>query len=321
MTTKQRDAESPESTRRDTSGGHDNDGWPATADEQAAWDRLVARTDAVRRWILDWELWRHSETAAAAVRRWRAAHECLARCSTVDEVVAACGRDRRVAQETADAHLGVLVGEAARGDRAAARVVLQRVLPALVSQAARRATQLSRPFEELVHELTTSAWLVIVSYPVERRPIKVAVNVARDADYRLFGYTRVAERPGRLVPVEPWVVDRLAETRAQLDGRPLGEPKLVTVELLEFLAYAVARGFPRPQARLLAELVALGLPVPEVARKHGVAPRTMRRYRLDALRELAAWGAAAIPPQPAVLPAPAAREESGHPDRTAPEAA
>jgi hypothetical protein len=321
MTTKQRDAGSPESAGRDTGSGHDTDGWPATADEQAAWDQVVARTEAVRRWLLDWEQWRHGETAAAAVRRWRAQHECLAGCSSVDDIVAVCGRDRRIAQETADAHLAILVGEAVRGDCAAARVVLQRVLPALVSQAARRAAQLGRPFDELLHELTTSAWLVIVSYPVDRRPIKVAVNVARDADYRLFGYTRLAERPGRIVPVEPCVVDRLADSRAQLDGRPLGEPKLVAVELLEFLAYAVARGFPRSQAQLLAELVVLGLPVPDVARKHGVAPRTMRRHRLEALRELAAWGAVALPPQPAVLPAPAAHDRGGPPDRTAPEAA
>jgi hypothetical protein len=261
------------------------------ADGQAVWDHLVARTGAVRQWVVDWELWRHTREAAAAVDRWRSGRLCPAACSTVDDVVAACGRDRAVAQERADARLAVLAGEAARGDRAAARVVLQRVLPGLVSQAARRASQLSRPFDELVHELAASAWFVIVSYPVERRPIKVAVNVVRDADYRLFGYTPVAERPERLFPVEPWVVDRLAETRARLDGRPEDAPKLASIELLEFLGYAVARGFSRPEAQLLAELFGLGLPVPEVARKHGVAPRTMRRYRLHALQNLAAWGA------------------------------
>jgi hypothetical protein len=261
----------------------------STDDQQPDWDRLIGRTGAVRQWVLDWEQWRFTPAATAAAGQWRAGHECLAGCATVDEIVAACGRDREVPQDLADARLVVMVTEATRGDRAAARVVLQRVLPGLVSQAARRAAQLHRPFNELLHDLAASAWMVIVGYPVRRRPVKVAVNIVRDADYNLFGYTPVAERRVRIVPVEPGTAIRLAEAQAQLDGRPVHSPPLACVELVEFLAYAVTRGFPHADAQLLAELFGLGLPLDEVARRHGVAPRTARRYRLHALRRLTAW--------------------------------
>ena len=66
---------------------------------------------------------------------------------------------------------------AARDDALAARIVLQRILPALAGLARRGAgTWADR--QDLLDELVANAWLRIRSYPVERRPHRVAANEA-----------------------------------------------------------------------------------------------------------------------------------------------
>ncbi|HYT10104.1 MAG TPA: hypothetical protein VEL73_05520 [Mycobacteriales bacterium] len=219
-----------------------------------------ARNAAVAGWLGDWDRWRSTPAAAAALRRWRAAYPSLAGFGSHAELLAGCGRDLSVAEEVADRRLAVLVGEARAGDAAATRLVLQRVLPGLVGRAARRARMTRRPFAEVLHELVASAWLVIGEYPLDRRPAKIAVNVLWDAESRLFGYVPVAVRSTR--PVAP---DELPTVVAGLDGTAPDTPANPSAQVLSLLALAVRRGLPGEDVRLLTDMVLLGRTADEPA--------------------------------------------------------
>jgi len=252
-------------------------------------DAVTARTAAVSRWVADWAWWRSSRPAAAAIERWRLRHPWLDGCRTADAVVAACGRDRSVGQDVADARLAGMVAEATAGDRDAARVVLQRVLPGLVARAGRRSRQTGRPLADVLDELVAAAWVVISEYPLARRPAKVAVNILMDAEHHLFGYVPAMVRA--TVPVEPQL---LAAAAAGLDGRAEHAGAGAGPELLELLAEAVGRGLPASDARLLAELVVLGLTPEQVGARDGLSGRAIRRRRQQAVRRLAACASAAL---------------------------
>jgi len=242
----------------------------------------AARTAAWCRWRAEWNRWQATPPAAAALARWRDRHPDLAGFATHDELVDGCGRDRSVPQQLADQRLAVLVGEARCGDRAAARVVLERVLPTLVRSAIRRVLASNCPFAPALDDLVASAWLVIVNYPLDRRPAKVAVNIVRDAEYRQFGYVPAAVRASVPAPVHA-----LPARPAGLAGQPADDVDPAAVEVLGLLAEAVRAGLPAADARLLAELVVFGRTPEEVAARDGVTGRAVRFRRRAAIDRLA----------------------------------
>jgi DNA-directed RNA polymerase specialized sigma24 family protein len=115
----------------------------------------------------------------------------------------------------------------------------------------------------------------------------VAVNIVREADYAVFGYTPAAGR--RAVPMAP---DRLAQVA---DGRagPAGSSPAdgpAAVELLDLLAEAVRDGgMPAEDAGLLAQLFVLSVPLAELASRYGVSERSVRSRRRAAMARLVAW--------------------------------
>jgi len=247
----------------------------------------------IGRWPAEWQQWLTRPDAASAPRRWARRHRCLAGLTTLPEVLAGCGQDRRVPEEVADARLAAVVSEARRGDRVATRLVLERVLPGLINHAVRRAGQLGRSPGEALADMAANAWLVIAEYPLERRPRKIAVNIICDAAFRTCPYVPVVHRCTDLSPRE-----ELPDRVAGIDGRPCDAPALPGAELLEVLADAVAAGFPRSEAQLLAELYALGFSVEDCAARRGVGGRRIRTRRREALAALASW-LATCPPSPA----------------------
>ncbi len=74
---------------------------------------------------------------------------------------------------------------ASRHDELAARVVLQRLLPGLVS-IARRWAHRPEGGPEALDELLAAAWTVIRTFPVERRAHQLAARLLRDAQYHAF---------------------------------------------------------------------------------------------------------------------------------------
>lgn len=102
---------------------------------------------------------------------------------SLPDVLDHCGGDRDVDLDRADAALAALVA-LARTDDLAARTVLQRIVPGLVGVARRR--QHHGGLQQAFDDAVATAWLVIRTYPIERRPRRVAAGLCRDTEYQAF---------------------------------------------------------------------------------------------------------------------------------------
>jgi hypothetical protein len=125
-----------------------------------------------------------------------------------------------------DEQLAAIVAEAGNSQDAA-RLVLVRVLPGLLSAAGRRAQLDHRPPADVLHDVVANAWIIIRNYPIDRRPRRIAANIVRDSEYQTFvrhkrlrsaGETPtidLQEFPGPDTEVHPSfeVVETLAEAR------------------------------------------------------------------------------------------------------------
>lgn len=105
--------------------------------------------------------------------------------SHLDEMVVRAGFGGPHDCDEADTYLLQLVRLAA-SDPLAARIVLHRILPPIISIARRRGKRHPGGIDGAIGDLLTQAWFVITCYPVERRPRKVAANLVRDIEYFEF---------------------------------------------------------------------------------------------------------------------------------------
>ena len=218
------------------------------------WSRLCRRPDVLRR-----------------VNGWSFIDPPVAH---LDDVLVRSGFGGEATDSDGDRILWHLA-DLARTDDLAARIVLHRILPALMSIARRRGRIHPHGPYAAMEELLTTAWSVIRTYPSERRPRKVAANLVRDCEYHAF------VRPQRLrraeeIPVEDMRI--IADTPT--DPEPADE-------LDEVLDDALAAGVSERDIDLLRAL-ASGTSSAELAEILGVSPRTVRNWRLraiDAVRE------------------------------------
>ena len=179
--------------------------------------------------------------------------------------------------DEADRHLANVVERAAT-DKTMARLVLQRVMPGLLSVAKRRANLAPGTFTEILHDLVANAWIAVCTYPLDRRPRKVAANLVRDIEYNTF------TQQARLRRVSTDVVAELPERAAPRQTNP-GE------DVITVLAAARAAGANADGLRLLGELSLAGRSVGELAESYGVSPRTILNRRLAAEADLIAHAA------------------------------
>jgi hypothetical protein len=226
----------------------------------AEWDQLVA----------------HRRTARVPVA-WRNQSE-LAPYATLAELLAATGRDGGLDDEAADQLLAAVVGWAAT-DELAARLVLQRVTAGLVLTAIRRSARGAWDLQELFDDLIAHAWTVIRTYPLMRRPTKIAVNILRDTEYlscvRPFRLRRVREEvsPNEILATHP----------ATIDGRSADRPREPADEVAELFAELRRAGLPAADLRLLWRIHVEGTDVSCVADELDVCERTVRNRRAAAV--------------------------------------
>ncbi|WP_157858568.1 MULTISPECIES: hypothetical protein [Frankia] len=272
----------------------------------------MPRTAGLRRWQRDWERWSAGVEVTEGLRRWSLDPVLAAHCGSAVGLLAACGRDRAVAVAVADRRLAALIGHARAGDRAAARVVLERVMPALTVRAAERAGHADpaamtgagggSAFGEVLVELVGAAWLVICTFPLDRRPRKIAANVVRDAVYRVFGYRPRMDRC-------TVYLDLLPEVPAGLDGRPVAGRGRggASAELLDVLVEGRDGGVEPAHLRLLAELTLTGRSQAQVAARVGITDRGVRLRRDAAVRAVRAAvlpAAGSAPGESVAVPVP-----------------
>ena len=183
------------------------------------------------------------------------------------------------------------VVERAATDEVAAHLVLRRILPGLVAAAVRRGASGHWRVRPVFDDLTSTAWVLIRTYPLDRRPRRVAVNILRDAEY-LVCVRPFRLRSGSEVVADPHgtAFEAAGPTAADLRGRPLDRPYHASDELAAVLAEGQRAGLT-DEVALLGALYLEGEAVAAAAQRLGVSPRSILNRRIAAtgrLREVAA---------------------------------
>lgn len=220
------------------------------------------------------------------VGTWPVAHHALRADggTDLDALLDATSRDGGLPEAEADAVLAALVRLAADDD-VAARVVLQRVVGSLVLVAVRRTRSHPGDRQALFDDLTATAWLVIRSYPIDGRPVRVAANLVRDTEYQTCTRTgRLRSAREILVPVRADLFDNRA---GDVAGRPLAAECHPADQVTRLFAAGRAAGVDQDDLDLLDALVVAGRPVGEVARSLRVTPRTVYNRRVAVVERLA----------------------------------
>ena len=140
----------------------DNTRWAKSSHDepipQAAWvqPRRGARSRVVRA----------RPKASGTVSRWADRHDVLAPCGSFDDVLSAARLD-------SDPILAALLTEVSIGDQLAGRVVLQALIGRMVRMA-------QRDPRAGIDDYLARLWCAINSYPLSRRPVRIAANLSMD---------------------------------------------------------------------------------------------------------------------------------------------
>lgn len=163
---------------------------------------------------------------------------------------------------------------AARSDEVAARVVLQRLLPGLISRSRCWGPHRVGGSTEAFDELVSAAWTIIRQFPFERRPRHLVANLLRDSEYDAF--QRCTRRMLVHEFTEPRSLDTAVEYQAEI------EPLL---ELADLIAEGRAHSLTDHDVELLT-LLANGASPAEAAEHLHVSERTLRYHRAAAVERL-----------------------------------
>lgn len=248
------------------------------------------RTDAslVGQLNAEWNRLCADPRTESAVARWAARHPelpALAGCLALEDVEPAVSG---AGGEEADQILLALLRLTRSGDSLAGRTVLQLMLGKAVRIATTRAGRDTRP--SLEHTAVAALWTTIATYPLERRPAKVAANIAMDT---LRAVTTELTHQLSETPTSP---DVLTD-----DLLPVTPPGRTTAdhELLDLLTWAVDEGtITAADATLILDIYT---PAPGIeggaaaAERHGLSWPAARQRASRAVRKVAAQIRADVP--------------------------
>jgi hypothetical protein len=229
---------------------------------------------------VEWAHLRTSRLALRTARSWaaqRSGHplaHAVDGLSDLDDLLRATHRSTGPGARDGDGDAILLaLVELARHDELAGRVVLQRVLPALIVNARRYRSYTDRT--DPIAQIVPAAWIAIRCYDVERRCRHVAASLISDAVFQAFR-RQLRSRRGGEEPMSPTV---FASTVGRDDDVTALE------ELVAVLRDARRAGVPAADLDLLCQLVRVGSPT-VVARERKVTTRAVRYHRTRAVRHV-----------------------------------
>jgi hypothetical protein len=214
-------------------------------------------------------------SSRTAVRRWADRHEVLKPCRTLDDVLS-------LATPNSDAVLFALLTEVSRDhDHLAARVVLQTLVGRMVRMA-------QRDPRGSTEDYLAALWCVINSYPLSRRPTRIAANLSLDTLKAVSNDRRWLRRGDvSLWPSSASLEELLAPVG--LDGSPYDSLPSGDLEVRRVLeAGRLLSLIEIADALLLQRIYADGWSGDRAARQFHVAEGTVRVRCSKAVRRLAA---------------------------------
>ncbi len=224
----------------------------------------------VRTLVQEWTAISVAPSTLKQVNDWRLPGK---RVTNLDEVLIRAGFGLEATDSVGDQYLLKLVIRAAN-DELATRIVLQRLLPPLIAVAARRGKLVRGGFDEALVETVAQAWMLIRTYPLQKRPAKIASNLVRDSEY--FAFVRDSRLKQLAVAWGDDVIDMVATPEVQPNSE----------EELGNLLTEAAKWNVNPRSIDLLQQLANGKSFQSIASDAGVNIRTVRSWRRTALSEL-----------------------------------
>ena len=231
----------------------------------------------------EWERLNYNPRNVRAVNSWGLDEQPF--CS-LDEVLRAAGFLGAKCDTNADRVLGHIVQRAAT-DQLAARIVLQRVLPPMLAIGRRRGRTHNVGFDYAFSLVLSHAWEIIRTYPIDRRPKKIAANIVRDIEYFAF-VRRERRKPKHERLDESWdlVIDGFTtDARGTVLERGATEAEPLAAELIDDLLRDARKHDVSTKTLEMIEALRASN-VEQIAERYGVSQRTVREWRRDAVNEL-----------------------------------
>jgi DNA-directed RNA polymerase specialized sigma24 family protein len=209
-----------------------------------------------------------------AVSRWAERHDVLTSCRSFEDVLSA-------ARRYSDPVLAALLTEVSLGDQLAGRVVLQAVIGRMVRMA-------QRDPRAGIDDYLAQLWCAISSYPLQRRPVRIAANLSMDTlkavsrEHRWIGRGEIT-----LWPSSESLEELLSP--AGLDGTRYDSLQPADVEARRVLeASSLLRLIDNSSATLLQSVYVDGMTGAQAARRLHISAGTVRVQCSKVVRELAA---------------------------------
>lgn len=208
------------------------------------------------------------------VRRWAARHPALRSCASLGDVLQATGGDP-------DAAMSALLAERSAGDQLAGRVVLQAMLGKVVKMAG------TDPYAT-ADDYVAAMWCQICTYPLSRRPAKIAANLALDVLKTVTAERHWVRHGSRVAVVShEAILDQIctaANARMELDHGS----DLTTLTAAHVVEAAGRLGLIDESTRhVLLSVYADGLSGSAAADRHQTTPAMVRFRCSRAVRRLA----------------------------------
>jgi DNA-directed RNA polymerase specialized sigma24 family protein len=230
----------------------------------------TGKSSTVRTLVQEWSALSNAPTTLRRVNGWGLPGK---RVANLDEVLIRAGFGLEATDSIGDQYLFKLVIRAAN-DELATRIVLQRLLPPLISIAARRGKLARGGFDEALTDTVAQAWIQIRTYPINKRPIKIASNLVRDSEY--FAFVRDSRLKQLAVAWGDDVIDMI----------PTPETQLNPEEELANLLTEVEKWNLGTRSRSVLKQLAEGKSFRSIATDAGVNIRTVHGWRSTAINEL-----------------------------------
>ena len=229
----------------------------------------------VAKLIKEWALISSRRKEVDVVNSWKLPGDKV---KNLDQVLTRAGFNTARDDSQGDSYLWLLVKRAST-DELVARIVLQRILPPLISIARRRGRIMQGGIDAAISDVLPSAWAVIRQYPWHRRPNKVASNLVLDSEYFAFVQGNRSKKV-KIFSVEPRLLGEIIAEPQSDDFEP-------QVSLENLLSLAITQGMNSRHVEVL-RAVAKGETAATIAEHSGIAERTARAWRAQAISELRA---------------------------------
>lgn len=207
-----------------------------------------------------------SRSPALTVQRWATNHPVLAGCTRPADIVDAV---EAAAADRQDALLLTLLQLTQDGEELAGRILLQQMLPRLARLHRRIKTSGSADYSQQAdrqHIIVATFWEVIATYPIQRRPTRVAANLALDT---LGKVHRIADRNNDVLlhdAIDNGFLDLHTE------AHPAPSPAIADPDMPQILTWATDTGIlTDAAAHLLNDIYAQGETPLDYSRRTGIS--------------------------------------------------